>query len=235
LDSVANSLRRPADFPAIWKVVNYVESHDEVFLGRSPRIAALGDASNARSWYARSRARVANGLVLTSPGIPMLFMGQEFLEDKQWSDYPAGGNLIWWEGLKTNRAMQDHLRFTQELVWLRRRHPALRAQGFQVIHVHNANRVIAFQRWIPEIGRTVLVVASLNESSFYNYELGFPAGGHWLEVFNSDVYDHWVNPAAAGNGGAINASGAPRDSMPSSAAITIPANGLIVFARDSGD
>jgi 1,4-alpha-glucan branching enzyme len=30
-----------------------------------------------RSWYARSRARVATGLLLTAPGVPMLFMGQE--------------------------------------------------------------------------------------------------------------------------------------------------------------
>ena len=38
----------------------------------------MGDPSNSRSWYARSRARVANGLLLTAPGTPMLFMGQEF-------------------------------------------------------------------------------------------------------------------------------------------------------------
>ena len=30
---------------------------------------------NARSWSARSRSRLATGLVLTAPGIPMLFMG----------------------------------------------------------------------------------------------------------------------------------------------------------------
>ena len=42
--------------------------------------------ANPRSWYGRSRARVATGIGLTAPGIPMLFMGQEFLEDKQWSD-----------------------------------------------------------------------------------------------------------------------------------------------------
>jgi hypothetical protein len=44
------------------------------------------DATNARSWYARSRSRVATGLLLTAPGIPPLFMGKEFLEDKPWSD-----------------------------------------------------------------------------------------------------------------------------------------------------
>jgi 1,4-alpha-glucan branching enzyme len=28
--------------------------------------------------------------------------------------------------------------------------------------------------------------------------LGFPIPGFWREVFNSDVYDHWVNPKVAG-------------------------------------
>jgi 1,4-alpha-glucan branching enzyme len=47
----------------------------------------LADGSNSRSWYGRSR--VANALLLTAPGIPMLFMGQEILEDKYWSDNPS--------------------------------------------------------------------------------------------------------------------------------------------------
>jgi 1,4-alpha-glucan branching enzyme len=50
-------------------------------------------------------------------------------------------------------------------------------------------------------------------------------------LLNSDVYDHFPNPIAAGNGGSVNADGPPRDGMPTSAAITIPANGLIVFGR----
>jgi hypothetical protein len=56
---------------------------------------------NPRSWYGRSRARVATGVSLTAPGIPMLFMGQEFLEDKQWSDnFQFHHNLLLhWAGL----------------------------------------------------------------------------------------------------------------------------------------
>ena len=75
---------------AAWRSVQHLENHDIVRINnetdREPRIAALADPSNPRSWYGRSRSRVANGLLLTAPGIPMLFMGQEFLEDKYWSD-----------------------------------------------------------------------------------------------------------------------------------------------------
>jgi 1,4-alpha-glucan branching enzyme len=88
LDAIASNLYPPG-FPAGWKAVQYVESHDEVYRGRNQRIAQLAGGSDARSWYASSRSRVATGLVLTAPGIPMLFMGQEFLENKQWSDNPS--------------------------------------------------------------------------------------------------------------------------------------------------
>ena len=65
--------------------------------------------------------------------------------------------------------------------------------------------------------------------------IGFPAGGYWYEVFNSDVYDQWVNPNAQGNAGGVTADGPSWDGLPASAAITLPANSILVFARDHGD
>jgi hypothetical protein len=46
-----------------------------------------------------------------------------------------------------------------------------------VFHVDNDNRVVAIHRWLPGIGREVVVVASLNENTFYDhsYRLGFLA------------------------------------------------------------
>ncbi len=180
---------------------------------------------------------MALGLILTAPTIPMLFMGQEFLEDRQWSDNPAyfKQTLLQWDALQAGqKPLVDFLRFTQELIALRRRLPGLRGGGLNVFHVHDANRVLAFQRWVDEVGRDVVVVVTLSESTYYAYQIGFPGGGHWLEVFNSDVYDNWVNPVAAGNGGGITADGPPLHGLPNSAGVVIPANGLVVFARDNG-
>ena len=66
-------------------------------------------------------------------------------------------------------------------------------------------------------------------------ELGLPRSGRWLEVFNSDVYDNWVNPLAAGNGGQIWVGGPPLHGFPASACLVIPANSIIVLALDNGD
>jgi 1,4-alpha-glucan branching enzyme len=238
LDAVAAALQTPAGFSATWRGVQHLENHDVVYAGhddRKPRVAALGDPSDHRSWYARSRARVATGLLMTAPGIPMLFMGQEFLEDKPWSDSPNPLTLIWWDGLETDRVMRDFLAFSRDLVRLRRRQPALRGEATNVFHVHNGNRVIAFHRWLPGAGRDVVVVASLAETTYDGYQLGFPRGGLWIEVFNADYYDTMPNPDVKGNGGHVVADGPPLHGLPTSAPVVIPAGGLVVFALDRGD
>src|SRR4029077_796425 len=116
---------------------------------------------------------------------------------------------------------------------LRRRLPALRRGEINIFHVHNGNRVIAFHRWIESVGEDVVVVASLSETTQYGYWIGFPRKGVWSEAFNSDVYDNWVNPLVAGNGGRIVAESGAMHGLPTSAEITIPANAVLVFALTS--
>jgi 1,4-alpha-glucan branching enzyme len=224
----------PTNFAHAWQTIPCVENHDIVKLGEQPRIPALADGSNARNWYARSRTRVAMALLLTAPGIPQLFMGQEFLEDKQWSPDPrTPDHLIWWGGLAQDgdRAMTDHLRFTQDAVSLRNLQPGLRGEGLNVFYTSDADRVIAFQRWVPGQGSDVVVVATLSESTWWGYGLGFPSAGRWIEVFNSDVYDNWVNPMCAGNAGGVDAEAVPMHGLAASASVVIPANGVVVFVK----
>jgi 1,4-alpha-glucan branching enzyme len=72
------------------------------------------------------------------------------------------------------------------------------------------------------------------ERTWYGYDLGFPARGFWAQAFNSDVYDHWVNPWAARNGAGIRADGKPLNGFTTSGSIVIPANSVIVFVRSYG-
>jgi 1,4-alpha-glucan branching enzyme len=226
---------------ARWRGVNSIENHDLVMRAkdasdsnRMERIPRVADPSDPRSWFARSRSRVATSLLLTAPGIPMLFMGQEILEDKQWSDDVNGHPelLIFWAGLdaqdSTNR---DFNRCVRELLALRRSLPALTASGFRLTHVHDIDRVLAFHRWVEFQGEDVLVVVHLGNGHKYDYRIGFPFGGAWQEVFNSDVYDNWVNPQVAGNGGAIFPAPIPWQGFGFSAPIVLPANSLLLFRR----
>ncbi|WP_043512169.1 MULTISPECIES: alpha amylase C-terminal domain-containing protein [unclassified Actinoplanes] len=203
---------------------NCLENHDLVLDmddHRAPRIATLADSADPRSWYARSRSRVATGLLLTAPGVPMLFMGQEFLEDTLWSDSPGRTDrLIWWDGaLGADRHMVDFLRCTRDLVHLRRELPALRSAAVDVLHVDEDNRVVAMRR-----GDDVVVLLTFSESTLYDYRLNLPWAGRWREVFNSDYYDFFPNPMVAGNAGAVTA--APEVSL------TVPANGMMILQAD---
>jgi 1,4-alpha-glucan branching enzyme len=227
--------------PSAWQAYNYVENHDlqldqEGDGHRQPRVPRLADPQNVHSWYARSRSRVATGLLLTAPGVPALFMGQEFLEDKLWSDSPQRSDLmIWWDGIEGGDAdMADFHRYTRDLIQLRRTLPALRSEPINVFHVNETARVLAFHRWVPGEGRDVVVVLSLNESTFYDrsYRLGFPLPGYWRERHNSDAYDRFPNPWTQGNFGGVTADGPPLHGLGHSAGVTVPANGLLVFARD---
>jgi 1,4-alpha-glucan branching enzyme len=231
MDRIARELASPVlDDP--WRAVQCTENHDIVYRDRGQRLPRLADGANSRSWYARSRSRVALGLTLTAVGIPHLFMGQEFLEDQQWHDEPGSAFQIGWDGLLQGEPSRtDFVRFTQELCAVRRRLSGLRGTGLHVFHVHNTNRILAFHRWVPGNGDDVVVIASLSEATYEGYEIGFPSAGYWREVFNSDVYDHWVNPWVVGNGGGIHANSRSVHGLPASAQVILPANSLIIFAR----
>jgi len=225
--------------PGRWRTFQCIENHDLLDYNhedKQARIARLAGGSDARSWYARSRSRVASGLLLTAPGVPMLFMGQEFLEDKFWTDWQGRPELLlWWAGVEgQDRDMADHLRFMTDLLRLRRTLPGLCGDGLHVFHVNAADRILAFQRWVPGAGHDVVVVLSLNETTFYggSYRLGFPAAGRWRELMNSDVYDRFPNPHVEGNYGSVLADHQHLHGMKASAGLTIPANSLLIFAHE---
>ncbi len=73
------------DHSDAFRRVIYTESHDEVANGkqRLPEEIAPGDAGNV---WAQKRSTLAAALVFTTPGIPMLFQGQEILEDAWFHD-----------------------------------------------------------------------------------------------------------------------------------------------------
>ena len=233
LAAVRGSFDTPQAFSAAWRVVTCLENHDVVKQGGSPRVPALADSSNTRSWYARSRSRLGMGILMATRGIPMLFMGQEFLADKQWDDavqqFP--NLLIDWTGLATNQVVQDYLEFTKALIGLRRTSPALRGEQLRVSTADSFTRVMAIHRWIDGVGEDMLFVFNLQEFNRFGYRIGFPGFGEWREIFNSDFYDQMPNRTTAGNGGSIFANGQAWDEMPTSADITVPANGFVVFAR----
>ena len=95
----------------------------------------------------------------------------------------------------------------------------------------NYDRVIVLHRWVEGAGQDVIVVASLDEQPKHSYWIGLPFAGEWRELFNSDVYDNFPNAGVVGNAGSLWAFAAPLDGFTATAAMTLPANGVIVLGR----
>ena len=123
--------------------VIYSESHDEVANGKA-RVPSEVDAESPDNWFAKKRSTLAAALVFTSPGIPMLFQGQEFLQAGWFQDtVPLDWNLT-----ETHEGL---IGLYRDLISLRLNKTGvtrgLCGQHVNVHHVNDQNKVIAFHRW----------------------------------------------------------------------------------------
>ena len=168
--------------------VIYTESHDEVANGKSraPEEIWPGDAT---SWFSRKRSTLGAALVMTSPGIPMIFQGQEFLEDRWFHDDDpldwhrkdrfAGIVSLYRDLIRLRRNWYDNTR-------------GLRGGHVNVFHVDNSQKLMAMHRWDRGgPGDDVVVVLNFANRTHHNYRIGFPRGGTWWLRFNGDtaLYD----------------------------------------------
>lgn len=182
MNAVRNAIEHTYNGDAFERII-YTESHDEVANGRS-RVPETIWPGNASSWFSKKRSTLAAAIVMTSPGIPMIFQGQELLEDGWFADTDP----VDWSKLTTFAGIHDLYR---DLIRLRRNwwdHTrGLRGQHTNVFHVNNSAKVIAYHRWDQGgAGDDVIVLANFSNTTFNDYTIGLPAGGTWRVRFNSD-------------------------------------------------
>lgn len=163
--------------------VIYSESHDEVANGKQRMVSEI-DPGNPASVWARRRSLQAAGVVLTSPGVPMIFQGQEFLEDGWFDDQEP----LDWE--KARRFAGIRLAF-RDLIRMRRNldgvTKGLSGQHVDVFHRDAENKVLAWHRWHEGGPRdSTVVILNLTHRSHDFYELRLPAEGSWNVRFNAD-------------------------------------------------
>jgi 1,4-alpha-glucan branching enzyme len=210
------------------KRVIYTESHDEVANGHA-RVPEEIWPGNAGSWYSKKRSTLGAALVFTSPGIPMIFQGQEFLEDAYFQDTDP----LDWAKATTYAGIVD---LYTDLITLRKngtgKTAGLRGNGVNVHHVNNTNKLIAFHRWDNGgNGDDVIVVANFSGTGYSSYNIGFPSAGTWKVRFNSDWngYD-----SSFGNWNAYNttASSGAKDGMSYNGNVGIGPYTVIILSKD---
>nr|BDT32325.1 alpha-amylase family glycosyl hydrolase [Myxococcus sp. MH1] len=182
MNAVADAIRFKYNGSANQRVI-YTESHDEVANGKQRLPSEVG-GWDAGGYHAKKSSILGAALTMTSPGIPMLFQGQEFLEDGHFQD----GDPLDWKKKETyagiNQAYTD-------LIKLRRNWndntAGLRGEHVNVHHVNNHDKVVAFHRWDKGgAGDDTIVIVNFGGKHLSDYELGLPSDGTWKVRYNSD-------------------------------------------------
>ena len=213
---------------SVFERVIYTESHDEVANGKSRLPEEIWPGS-ADSWFSRKRSTLGAALVFTAPGIPMLFQGQEFLEDSYFKDGEPldWARLDWFPGI--NMLYRDLIRLRRN--WFNTTR-GLRGQYINAHHVNDADKLIAFHRWENGgAGDDVVVIANFANRSYDNYTLGMPRAGRWQVRFNSDWQGY--SPDFCNHPGYdIDAGGYGMDNMPHHANIGIGPYSVLILSQD---
>ncbi|MDD2236620.1 MAG: alpha-amylase family glycosyl hydrolase, partial [Kiritimatiellae bacterium] len=165
--------------------VIYTESHDKVGkLNNDTRLVSKIDPANPTGYWARKRATLGMVLTMTSPGIPLLFMGQEWFEPQAFDDFDP----LDWNNAENN--LRSRL-LNKHLIHLRRdlygTSAGLKGGNGAILHVNDSAKVIAWSRYDEGgVGDDVVVAANFSVQTWGNYEIEFPRAGTWYAVFNSD-------------------------------------------------
>lgn len=205
----------------------YTESHDEVANGKA-RVAEEIWPNFANSWFSKKRSTLGAALVFTSPGIPMLFQGQEFLEDKWFADSDP---LDWNRRERYSGIVQMY----RDMIRLRRnwfnRTRGLSGGNVNVHHINNSDKVLAMHRWDQGgPGDDVVAIFNFSNRQFANYRVGFPHGGGWKLELNTDSTDYDQD---FGELSVFDANAEPwaYDGLANSAEVALPPYTALVFSR----
>ena len=182
MDALSDAILHRYDLNAFERVI-YTESHDDVSNGKA-RLPEEIDPGKASSWAAKKKSGLGAALVFTAPGIPMIFQGQEFLEDDWFHDQDP---IDW---TKKDR-FAGILQLYKDLILLRLNRggftEGLCGQEVDVYHVNHDEKVIAYHRWVSGGPHdSVVIVANFSAHSREDYLIGLPIPGPWMVRFNSD-------------------------------------------------
>jgi 1,4-alpha-glucan branching enzyme len=226
LDAIRDAIVYRYNDDAFDRVI-YSESHDEVANGHA-RVPQEINPNDPKGWYARKRSTLAAAMVFTSPGIPMLFQGQEFLEGGWFRDTVP----VDWDQCAEFHGI---VRLYRDLIRLRSNREGftrgLCGQFTQVYHLNNEHKVIAYHRWDKGgVADDVVIVANFSHEAQQDYVIGFPSEGAWKLRFNSD-WEGYNDDFANHPSSDIVAYEGACDGLASHASVSIGAYSVVIFSQ----
>jgi 1,4-alpha-glucan branching enzyme len=208
-------------------VTNYLELHDEIWpsSGGQRMVKTIDTTSPYDDQYAKGRTKLAQGIVLTAPGIPAIHQGTEWLESRDFGT--DSGNRIDWSKKTTYAGIFDYY---ADVIHLRTSDDALRADSsIEIFHVNDGSNVIAYRR-TNYFGDDVVVVANFSNTDFANYRFGIPTDEPWVEYVNSQ------DPSYMGSGttnpGTLYPDAIARDGYSQSLEIALSKMALVILVPE---
>jgi 1,4-alpha-glucan branching enzyme len=217
LSEICTELTRRYNDDALQRII-FADSHDSAANG-SARLSEVIAPGKADGLFARKQQLLAATLLLTAPGIPMLFQGQEFMEGGAFNDWRA---LNWELADRHSGIVETYKR----LIALRKNKDGytagLTGKNINLMHVDEINKVVAFHRWKDGGGRDdVVVVINFGNQAIQNYQFGLPRSGTWKVRFNSTRKDYSLDFADDHVPDVVAENGAGTIILPPSAAIIL--------------
>jgi len=212
------------------QAVAYFESHNELVTPNSRLIQKI-DPQDPTSRTARKKQTLAAAILFTSPEVPMLFQGDEFL-DTSWLDFKTPLN---WTNAQTWSGIRE---LYGNLVPLRTNAagttPGLTDSDLNIYQKDASNDVIVYDRYNKSSPGSddVIVVANVSSTVFNSgYEIGLPYGGIWQVAFNSDSSAYASDFGNVGPSGPVTAVNIPYAGQPYSATVPIGDFSVLILTR----
>jgi 1,4-alpha-glucan branching enzyme len=192
-------------------------SHDEVVHGKG----SLYNKMPGDRWQKHANLRALYAYMWAHPGKKLLFMGQEFAQEDEWSHERS---LDWHlleesdkSGIQSlvrdlNRAYKD-----EPALWENDFDPS----GFYWIEPNDSDsNVVVFARTSKDNERVLVFATNLSPVQRTPYRIGLPRSGRWKELVNTDADVY--GGSGSGNMGSVEAEPIPWHGQPFSAEVTLP-------------
>ncbi len=203
-------------------------SHDEVVYGKGSLLCRMpGD-----EWQKMANLRLLFGYMYGHPGKKLIFMGGEFGQYNEWNHEVS----LDWHLLQ----YPSHLgiqKWVRDLNNTYKNEPALyeldfEHKGFLWLDYRDAEQsVISFMRKSSNNDR-IIIVCNFTPVPRYNYRIGVPHRGQWVEILNSD--SSFYGGKGVGNFGYVLSETTPFNGFDYSVSLTLPPLGVIYLKFKEG-
>lgn len=185
------------------------------------------------TWQKFANLRTFYAFLYTHPGKKLLFMGDEFAQEREWNpEISLDWHLAGGDG--PHQAMQ---RLVRDLNALYRSTPALyqrdcEADGFSWIDCSDADQgVLAFMRSGTEGEGNVVVVCHFTPVVRKGYRIGVPEPGNYVERLNTDAESY--GGSNSGNAGGVVADAEPAHGRPYSISLELPPFAVVILEHQA--